>query len=413
MGLSGIGCPVVRIWPNPWRTAHKEQLTIRLFLNCCLKVRNQKLDGQVFRFNPHGTPIRKSLQSPRTATTMTPKQESVPALQPGDVAPNGALPDGSTLLALRGQPVILAFAPSEWNPAQAHQSEVFARLLREFGGGGPFAAAPNGWHSLDCGGELAAQLGVAGQRALLLLDEAGVLRWKTVVEPGQDLRPGQILAALEALRPTGGAVTSAEIVAGGMSRRTFVLATLAAAALLALPSVAAAAPAPADISPSPTPTENRAAMLLIELTINGNNHRLELDPRTALLDALRENLHLTGTKKGCDHGQCGACTVHLDGHSALSCLTLAVMAQGKAITTIEGLAKGDTLHPMQAAFIKHDAFQCGYCTPGQIMSATALLADPHTRHGSAVEIREAMSGNLCRCAAYPNIIAAIEEAQRG
>jgi xanthine dehydrogenase YagT iron-sulfur-binding subunit len=105
--------------------------------------------------------------------------------------------------------------------------------------------------------------------------------------------------------------------------------------------------------------------------------------------------------------------VHLDGHSALSCLTLAVMAQGKAVTTIEGLAKGDALHPMQAAFIKHDAFQCGYCTPGQIMSATALLADQHTRHGSAVEIREAMSGNLCRCAAYPNIIAAIEEAQRG
>ncbi|TPG66765.1 (2Fe-2S)-binding protein [Hymenobacter nivis] len=195
-----------------------------------------------------------------------------------------------------------------------------------------------------------------------------------------------------------------------MSRRTFVLATLAAAALLALPSVVTAAPA--DISARPIPTENRAAMLPIELNINGEKHRLELDPRTALLDALRGNLHLTGTKKGCDHGQCGACTVHLDGHSALSCLTLAVMAQGKAITTIEGLAKGDTLHPMQAAFIKHDAFQCGYCTPGQIMSATALLADPHTRHGSAVEIREAMSGNLCRCAAYPNIIAAIEEAQR-
>nr|WP_235998496.1 (2Fe-2S)-binding protein [Hymenobacter sp. BT559] len=196
-----------------------------------------------------------------------------------------------------------------------------------------------------------------------------------------------------------------------MSRRTFVMATLAAAALLALPSVVAAAPE--TTSPSPTPTDNRSAMLPVELNINGKSHHLQLDPRTALLDALRENLHLTGTKKGCDHGQCGACTVHLDGHSALSCLTLAVMAQGKAITTIEGLAKGDTLHPVQAAFIKHDAFQCGYCTPGQIMSATALLADQHTRHGSAVEIREAMSGNLCRCAAYPNIIAAIQEAQRG
>jgi xanthine dehydrogenase YagT iron-sulfur-binding subunit len=260
-------------------------------------------------------------------------------------------------------------------------------------------------------------LGVAGQRALLLLDEAGRLRWKLVVEPGQELRPGQILAALEALQPTpvttrdSGAPTQTEAASGGMSRRTFVLATLAAAALLALPSVVAAAPE--AIKAELTPADNRSAMLPVELTINGKTHRLQLDPRTALLDALRENLHLTGTKKGCDHGQCGACTVHLDGHSALSCLTLAVMAQGKAITTIEGLAKGDTLHPVQAAFIKHDAFQCGYCTPGQIMSASALLADQHTRHGSAVEIREAMSGNLCRCAAYPNIIAAIQEAQRG
>jgi xanthine dehydrogenase YagT iron-sulfur-binding subunit len=364
----------------------------------------------------HGTPIRKLLQSPRTATTMT--QEPVPALHPGDTAPNGPLPDGSTLFERRGRSIILAFAPTEWNPAQAHQSAIFARLSQEFGSGAALAgAAPEAWHALDYRGELAERLGVAGQRALLLLDEEGTLRWKTVVEPGQELRAGQVLAALEALRPaptaasSQAAVIETEVTSSGMSRRTFVLATLAAAALLALPSVVAAAPE--DTSASPPPTDNRSAMLPIELTINGKSHRLELDPRTALLDALRENLHLTGTKKGCDHGQCGACTVHLDGHSALSCLTLAVMAQGKAITTIEGLAKGDTLHPMQAAFIKHDAFQCGYCTPGQIMSATALLADPHTRHGSAVEIREAMSGNLCRCAAYPNIIAAIEEAQRG
>jgi xanthine dehydrogenase YagT iron-sulfur-binding subunit len=338
----------------------------------------------------------------------------VPALQPGDTVPNGPLPDGSTLFERRGRPVILAFAPTEWDPAQAHQSAIFARLSQEFGSGVAFAeAAPEAWHSLDYRGELATHLGVAGQRALLLLDEAGVLRWKTVVEPGQEIRPGQVLAALQALRPEpleASAAAGTEALTGGMSRRTFVMATLAAAALLALPSVVAAAPETA--LPSPPPTANRSAMLPIELNINGKSHRLQLDPRTALLDALRENLHLTGTKKGCDHGQCGACTVHLDGHSALSCLTLAVMAQGKAITTIEGLAKGDTLHPVQAAFIKHDAFQCGYCTPGQIMSASALLADQHTRHGSAVEIREAMSGNLCRCAAYPNIIAAIQEAQR-
>jgi xanthine dehydrogenase YagT iron-sulfur-binding subunit len=341
----------------------------------------------------------------------------VPALQPGDTVPNGPLPDGSTLFERRGRPVILAFASTDWDPAQAHQSAIFARLSQEFGSGAAFAeAAPEAWHSLDYRGELATHLGVAGQRALLLLDEEGVLRWKTVVEPGQDIRPGQVLAALQALRPEPleapdlAAATGTEVITGGMSRRTFVMATLAAAALLALPSVVAAAPETALLSP--TPTDNRSAMLPVELNINGKSHHLQLDPRTALLDALRENLHLTGTKKGCDHGQCGACTVHLDGHSALSCLTLAVMAQGKAITTIEGLAKGDTLHPVQAAFIKHDAFQCGYCTPGQIMSASALLADQHTRHGSAVEIREAMSGNLCRCAAYPNIIAAIQEAQR-
>jgi xanthine dehydrogenase YagT iron-sulfur-binding subunit len=344
-------------------------------------------------------------------------QNPVPALQPGDTVPNGPLPDGSTLFEQRGRPVILAFASSEWNPAQAHQSEIFARLSEEFGSGAAFAeAAPQAWHSLDYHGELATHLGVYGQRALLLLDEEGVLRWKTVVEPSQEIRPGQVLAALQALRPEPAVVpgtTAAietEAATGGMSRRTFVVATLAAAALLALPSVVAAAPG--TVSASLTPTDDRSAMLPIELNINGKSHHLQLDPRTALLDALRENLHLTGTKKGCDHGQCGACTVHLDGHSALSCLTLAVMAQGKTITTIEGLAKGDTLHPVQAAFIKHDAFQCGYCTPGQIMSASALLADQHTRHSSAVEIREAMSGNLCRCAAYPNIIAAIQEAQR-
>ncbi|WBO86622.1 (2Fe-2S)-binding protein [Hymenobacter yonginensis] len=171
--------------------------------------------------------------------------------------------------------------------------------------------------------------------------------------------------------------------------------------------MAAATPAPADASDAPAVP---ADTVPVTLRINGKTHRLQLEPRVALLDALRENLHLTGTKKGCDHGQCGACTVHLDGQSALSCLRLAVMSQGQEITTIEGLATGDTLHPMQTAFVKHDAFQCGYCTPGQIMAATALLQDKQQR--SAVEIREAMSGNLCRCAAYPNIIAAIEDAQR-
>ena len=148
----------------------------------------------------------------------------------------------------------------------------------------------------------------------------------------------------------------------------------------------------------------------IMLRINGNDVPLSLDPRTSLLDALREHIGLEGTKKGCDRGSCGACTVHIDGRRVLSCLTLAARAQDKAITTIEGLADGDALHPVQAAFLHHDGYQCGYCTPGQIMSAVALIKEGHAR--SDGEIREWMSGNICRCGAYPNMIAAIRDAAR-
>ena len=146
------------------------------------------------------------------------------------------------------------------------------------------------------------------------------------------------------------------------------------------------------------------------LNVNGRDHRMVMDVRTSLLDALREHMDLTGAKKGCDHGQCGACTVHVDGERVLSCLTLAVAAQGKQIKTIEGLAAADgTLHPMQQAFIDHDGFQCGYCTPGQIMSAVACVNEGNAT--TDVDIREYMSGNLCRCAAYPNIVAAIKQAR--
>ncbi len=196
-----------------------------------------------------------------------------------------------------------------------------------------------------------------------------------------------------------------------LSRRSFMLSTAATAAA----PLAAVAPAVAQAqTPAARPLVPAAinpglpAALPMTLRVNGSDQALNLDPRTALLDALREHLGLMGTKKGCDHGQCGACTVLLDGERVLSCLTLAAQAQGRAITTIEGLSTGDTLHPMQQAFVDNDALQCGYCTPGQIMSAVACVQEGRTRNDD--EIREYMSGNLCRCAAYPNIVAAIRQA---
>jgi len=178
-----------------------------------------------------------------------------------------------------------------------------------------------------------------------------------------------------------------------------------------------------DTSTKPT----AVAVSRIALTVNGQSRQLELDPRTSLLDALREHLHLTGTKKGCDHGQCGACTVLINGRRINSCLTLAVMHDDDDIVTIEGLSAPEALHPLQAAFIERDAFQCGYCTPGQICSAVGMLAEakagwpshvtPDVGSGQIVlsdaEIRERMSGNICRCAAYPNIVAAIRDVAGG
>jgi len=175
---------------------------------------------------------------------------------------------------------------------------------------------------------------------------------------------------------------------------------------LNLVSASAAATAP-PAAVSLTIAENDS--IKVNFKINGKDYALDVDPRTTLLDALRERLHLTGSKKGCDHGQCGACTVLVNGRRVNSCLTLAVVHEGDEITTIEGLANGEELHPMQAAFIEHDGFQCGYCTPGQICSAVALLKENHANNDD--EIREWMSGNICRCGAYPNILAAIKEAK--
>ena len=164
---------------------------------------------------------------------------------------------------------------------------------------------------------------------------------------------------------------------------------------------------------SSTPQQGKAvipapAKIPVSLTVNGVEKSLEVAPWTTLLDALRDHLDLTGTKKGCDHGQCGACTVLVDGRRINSCLTLAVMQEGAHVTTIEGLATNGALHPLQQTFIDHDAFQCGYCTPGQICSALGLIAEGQAK--STDEIRELMSGNICRCGAYPNIVAAVQQA---
>ena len=203
-------------------------------------------------------------------------------------------------------------------------------------------------------------------------------------------------------------------------RRSVITAAAVSATISTVPSIARAQARPQpSAAPSTTPA---TPTLKVSFTVNGTLRDLDLDPRTTLLDALRENLHLGGTKKGCDHGQCGACTVILDGRRINSCLTLALMHEGSKITTIEGLGTPENLHPMQAAFVKHDGYQCGYCTPGQICSAVAVLGEIEAGIPSHVsadlnarpqttgdELRERMSGNLCRCGAYSNIVEAITE----
>jgi xanthine dehydrogenase YagT iron-sulfur-binding subunit len=159
-------------------------------------------------------------------------------------------------------------------------------------------------------------------------------------------------------------------------------------------------------SPTPPASPESKDAIPVTLSVNGKKYDLRMDPRTTLLDCLREHLHLTGSKKGCDHGQCGACTVHINGRRVNSCLTFAAMYQGDEITTIEGIGQPENLDAMQAAFLEHDAYQCGYCTSGQIMSATALLKEPCG--ASDADVKECMSGNICRCGAYPNIVAAIQ-----
>jgi xanthine dehydrogenase YagT iron-sulfur-binding subunit len=198
---------------------------------------------------------------------------------------------------------------------------------------------------------------------------------------------------------------------GRVTRRSFLSQIGAAGVAATAAPLVARTQSPA--TPAETPigkTEKVESAVPMTLSVNGKSFQIEVDPRTTLLDGLRETLSLTGTKKGCDHGQCGACTVHVNGRRINSCLTLAIMHEGDAITTIEGLGESGNLHPMQASFVEHDGYQCGYCTSGQIMSAVALLKEPC---GSGdVEVKELMSGNICRCGAYPNIVAAIQHVRQ-
>ena len=196
---------------------------------------------------------------------------------------------------------------------------------------------------------------------------------------------------------------------GKSTRRTFI-SRLGMAGLLATTARVTTAFGQSSVKEQSASAESKDA-IPVTLTVNGKRHDLRIDPRTTLLDCLREHLHLTGSKKGCDHGQCGACTVHINGRRQLSCLAFAALHGGDEITTIEGIGQPEKMHPMQAAFVQCDAYQCGYCTSGQIMSAVALLKEPCGPEDA--EVKEFMSGNICRCGAYPNIVAAIQQVRQG
>ncbi len=315
-----------------------------------------------------------------------------------------------TLRDLRGHPVVLTFFPGEWDPARADHLRQINALLKSLPGGGALVgAAPDRfWFDAELGPDerfrlpllhdastspfWARRYGVEGRQATFLIDAGGRVRWRHLAPPG--VRP-----SLEALAESLWALARD----GGLSRRELLFTAVAVAV------TAAAAPTEASAQPAEPrrPARGEGATLL---NVNGKDVRVDGDPRITVLDALRERLGLTGTKKGCDHGQCGACTIHLDGRRVNACLVLAKQAEGRRIVTIEGLAQDGVLHPVQAAFVAHDGLQCGYCTPGQIMSATACLQEGHAE--SPEMVAEWMSGNLCRCGAYVGIRAAVLDARR-
>jgi xanthine dehydrogenase YagT iron-sulfur-binding subunit len=273
-----------------------------------------------------------------------------------------------SLAEFRGSPVVLTFAPPERRTGGA----VLQHLRFEGERLPVLALASEG---------IARLYGVSDQFAVFVVSASGAIVWRHAADDGVIPPPESSSAS-------------------GLSRREFVAAMLAASVAASFASRTLSAASPVE---APASTADAVDLAFV---INGRPVRLSLDPRVTLLDALREHMQLTGSKKGCDHGQCGACTVHVDGRRVLSCLTLAAAVQGRTITSIEGLAAADALHPMQQAFIDHDGFQCGYCTSGQIMSAVALLDEPC---GPADDdVRECMSGNICRCGAYNGIVAAVQ-----
>ena len=308
-------------------------------------------------------------------------------------------------------PRVLAFL-QHWTPESAHAGELrsIRSHLRGLGAelvvvsqAGAWRFRPDdGFDQLHATSELAARYGVDdGTDAVFVIDHSGTIRFSHYpTEPlGATLLPSLDAASQAVLTKIPTVFTRREWLTDCL------IAGFALVAFASCKSERRRAQEPPPQAPE-TPTE-----LQITLDINGTRHVLRLEPRVSLLDALRERLAMTGTKKGCDAGQCGACTVLVGGRRVVSCLTLAVMAQGQPITTIEGLARGGELHPLQAAFVEHDGLQCGYCTPGQVMSAVGMLAEDRAHTDD--EVREAMSGNICRCGAYPNIIAAIQATRGG
>ncbi|HEX5322338.1 MAG TPA: 2Fe-2S iron-sulfur cluster-binding protein [Capsulimonadaceae bacterium] len=360
-------------------------------------------------------------------------------LAPGAPAPDFTLKTAEgeriSLSERRGRPVMLAFYPPDWDPARVGELAQFqelAQALRDHEAELFGVSMDSTWSriaasdprigfpvltDLNPPGGVARRYGAYGRQALFVIDAEGIIRWRFIAPPGLSPRAETILAGLESL----GRSESAKLPSWKtpISRREFVGAALAAAFAIAVwPAGARRAeadtvvPTPSDPAAQPPGPNLPAdpAGAIVPLNVNGVLHNVPIEPRVTLLDALRERIGLTGSKKGCDHGQCGACTVLIDGRRELSCLTLALAASGRKITTIEGLANADKLHPMQQAFLEHDGFQCGYCTPGQIISAVALLKE---NVGPAdADVREQMSGNICRCGAYPNIVAAIQSARK-